>query len=48
MNFYKTILNDLILCSCFSPNNPEGHNSLWVGNVQPEVTEKKLANMFAQ
>ncbi|KAG8179436.1 hypothetical protein JTE90_026331 [Oedothorax gibbosus] len=30
------------------PNNPEGHNSIWVGNVQPEVTEKKLVTMFSK
>ncbi|GBO34128.1 hypothetical protein AVEN_31984-1, partial [Araneus ventricosus] len=28
------------------PNNPEGHNSLWIGNVQEDVTEKKLIQMF--
>ncbi|XP_035212919.1 hsc70-interacting protein-like isoform X2 [Stegodyphus dumicola] len=30
------------------PNNPENHNSLWIGNVQPGVTEKKLLSMFSK
>ncbi|CAL1261863.1 unnamed protein product [Larinioides sclopetarius] len=30
------------------PNNPEGHNSLWIGNVQEDVTEKKLIQMFGK
>ncbi|GFY47023.1 tetratricopeptide repeat protein 31 [Trichonephila inaurata madagascariensis] len=30
------------------PNNPEGHNSLWIGNVQSDVTERKLTTMFGK
>nr|XP_042903456.1 uncharacterized protein LOC122268270 isoform X1 [Parasteatoda tepidariorum]XP_042903457.1 uncharacterized protein LOC122268270 isoform X2 [Parasteatoda tepidariorum]XP_042903458.1 uncharacterized protein LOC122268270 isoform X3 [Parasteatoda tepidariorum] len=30
------------------PKNPEGHNSIWIGNVQPDVTEKKLTTMFGK
>ncbi|GIX90306.1 tetratricopeptide repeat protein 31 [Caerostris darwini] len=30
------------------PNNPEGHNSLWIGNVQADVTEKKLSQLFGK
>ncbi|GFT73953.1 tetratricopeptide repeat protein 31 [Nephila pilipes] len=30
------------------PNNPEGHNSLWIGNVQSDVTERKLSIMFGK
>ena len=29
-----------------SPQNPEGLTALWVGNVLPQVTEKKLTQMF--
>ncbi|XP_041369881.1 uncharacterized protein LOC121383849 [Gigantopelta aegis] len=28
------------------PQNPEGLTALWVGNVLPQVTEKKLTQMF--
>lgn len=30
------------------PKNPEGLTALWVGNVLPEVTDKKLQQMFAK
>ncbi|XP_074643081.1 uncharacterized protein LOC141900199 isoform X2 [Tubulanus polymorphus] len=30
------------------PTNPEGLTALWVGNVLPEVTEKKLTQMFSR
>lgn len=30
------------------PKNPEGLTALWVGNVLPEVTEKKLQTMFSK
>ncbi|XP_064629906.1 nucleolin-like isoform X2 [Lineus longissimus] len=30
------------------PGNPEGLTALWVGNVLPEVSEKKLTQMFAK
>ncbi|XP_060563592.1 uncharacterized protein LOC132722978 isoform X2 [Ruditapes philippinarum] len=30
------------------PKNPEGLTALWVGNVLPEVTDKKLHQMFAR
>ncbi|KAK3599443.1 hypothetical protein CHS0354_036459 [Potamilus streckersoni] len=31
-----------------SPSNPEGLTALWVGNVLPEVNEKKLQQMFSR
>jgi len=31
-----------------SPSNPERLTSLWVGNVQPVVTQGILEEMFAQ
>jgi len=34
--------------SCFSPTNPEGLTALWVGNVLPEVNDKKLQQMFSK
>ncbi|XP_054719944.1 uncharacterized protein LOC129229621 isoform X2 [Uloborus diversus] len=30
------------------PKNPEQHNSLWIGNVQPTVTEKMVTNLFSK
>ncbi|KAL4231630.1 hypothetical protein ACF0H5_009210 [Mactra antiquata] len=30
------------------PKNPEGLTALWVGNVLPEVTDKKLLQMFSR
>ncbi|XP_052771808.1 stress-induced-phosphoprotein 1-like isoform X2 [Mya arenaria] len=30
------------------PKNPEGLTALWVGNVLPDVTEKKLQQMFSR
>ncbi|XP_054719957.1 uncharacterized protein LOC129229628 [Uloborus diversus] len=30
------------------PKNPEQHNSLWIGNVQPDVTEKKMLSLFSR
>jgi len=37
------------LCICeSSPSNPEGLTSLWVGNVQPVVTQGVLEEMFSQ
>ena len=30
------------------PSNPEGLTALWVGNVLPEVTDKKLRKMFSE
>lgn len=32
----------------YSPRNPENHNSLWIGNVQPDVTEKKISTLFSK
>lgn len=34
--------------SKMDPTNPEGLTALWVGNVLPEVTEKKLNQMFSK
>ena len=40
---------DLFSSSLFcSPKNPEGLTALWVGNVLPEVTDKKLQQMFSR
>ena len=33
---------------CCSPSNPEGLLSVWVGQVMPEVTKKKLVQMFSK
>ena len=30
----------------YSPRNPEGLTSVWVGNVVPEVNEKQLTKIF--
>ncbi|XP_067012119.2 RNA polymerase II-associated protein 3 isoform X2 [Anabrus simplex] len=30
------------------PSNPEGHLSLWVGNITHEVTEKQLIELFSK
>lgn len=32
----------------FSPRNPEGLTSLWVGNVLPEVPQDELVRMFSK
>ncbi|KAK3874767.1 hypothetical protein Pcinc_020329 [Petrolisthes cinctipes] len=31
-----------------NPKNPDGLTSLWVGNVLPEVSEKRLSHLFAK
>ena len=31
-----------------SVDNPEGLRSLWIGNVQPTVTEKELRDLFGK
>lgn len=31
-----------------SPSNPEGHLSLWVGNITQSVTEKQLIELFSR
>jgi len=32
----------------FSPSNPEGHLSLWVGNITQDVSEKQLIELFSR
>jgi len=34
--------------SCCSPSNPEGFSTLWVGNVETEVTSKTINDMFSK
>ncbi|GLG96911.1 Uncharacterized protein GBIM_03784 [Gryllus bimaculatus] len=38
----------VIKANKMDPSNPEGHLSLWVGNVSQEVTEKQLIEMFSK
>ena len=49
-NVNKTFGDSLLILNIFysSPNNPEGLTALWVGNVLPEVSEKKLTQMFSK
>ena len=37
-----------LITSCCSSANPEGLTALWVGNVLPEVNDKKLVLMFSK
>ncbi|KAL3864932.1 hypothetical protein ACJMK2_006575 [Sinanodonta woodiana] len=39
---------DSLLAGVGNPSNPEGLTALWVGNVLPEVNEKKLQQMFSR
>lgn len=40
--------SSILFAYSLSPSNPEGHLSLWVGNITQGVTEKQLIELFSR